>query len=69
MRNQPLELAHEAILTIALCHNVTPVIDKSFDNIVDDGSTSSSDDADIELSLSTNDNRIDYQASSPDEVL
>ncbi|EDV26080.1 uncharacterized protein TRIADDRAFT_55823 [Trichoplax adhaerens] len=67
MRNQPLEQAHEAILAIALCHNVTPVIAKSFDNVVDDDSISS-DDVDIEVSLSADDNRIDYQASSPDEI-
>jgi len=56
---------HEAVKALALCHNVTPVLEDEADG----NKTLNEVDGHIELREKGQGGDIVYQASSPDEVL
>jgi len=63
IRRTVVTRVHEAVKALALCHNVTPVVDDSnFQPGIPDSN------GHIELNEAQNEGEIVYQASSPDEV-
>ena len=60
VRRTVVTRVHEAVKAIALCHNVTPVLE-------DDDAAPGGESYEIEADQEVNDHVV-YQASSPDEV-